>query len=200
MVPGFRYDAHRLKQHGIETERGIDLHGELRRDAPALRAEAVQALDAVLGVEPVAAHVPLAGGAGRAGDRIGCAHDADNVIALCETIVCFQYAAERLVAEDQPLMAARRLAVIAFDDFAIRAAHAKRNRLDQQRARRCGRLRHIAQLDGIRIWWTYRDGAQEQAPRQSAARRLTRVDGKSSRSSQGGAKERNWEASWTRPR
>ena len=71
----------------VEAERGIDLDGELRRDAPALGAEAVQSLDAVLGVEPVAAHVPLAGRAGRAGDRIGMAHDADHVIAGREAAI-----------------------------------------------------------------------------------------------------------------
>ena len=39
-------------------------HGELRFDAKAFAAEAVAVLDAVLRVQSVAAHVPLAGGAG----------------------------------------------------------------------------------------------------------------------------------------
>src|SRR5262249_37573041 len=151
-------------QHRVDAERGIDLHGELRRNAPALRAEAVQPLDAMLGVESVAAHVPLADGTGRGGDGIRRAHKADDGIALREAIPRFDHASERLVPEDQSFVTARRFAVVAIDNFAIRAANAERDRLDQKRALRGGRLRHIAQLNGIRFWRTYGDGAQMEIP------------------------------------
>ena len=100
------------------------------------------------------------------------AHDADNVIAFRKAVVGSDHAAEQLVAEDQPFMVARRLAVLAFDDFAIRAAHAERNRLDQQRAFRSGRLRHIAQFDRVRLWRTYGDSAQGKSPGKSAAQEI----------------------------
>ena len=44
-----------------------------------------------------------------------------------------QHAAERFVAEDQPLAPGRRPAVVAGDDLAVGAADADRQRLDQQR-------------------------------------------------------------------
>ena len=163
MVPGFRDHAGRLQQHRVEPERGIDLHGEFRLDAPALGAEAVQPLDAVLGVLPVAAHVPLAGRAGRAGDRIGMAHDADDVIAALADRN--PSALRRTRPSDSWPRISRswpcgRLAVLARDDLAIGAADAERDRLDQQRAVLRRRLGHIAQFNGIRVWRMDRDRAQ----------------------------------------
>ena len=157
MVPRLRHHARRLEQHGLEPERRIDLHGEFRRDAPALGAEAVQSLDAVLGVLPVAAHVPLAGRAGRAGNRIGMAHDADDVIAGLEIGLLRRLNARGRATRGRgsTVVTVRRLAVFARDDLAIGAAYAERERLHQQRAVRRRRLRHIVQLDRIRM---LRDG------------------------------------------
>jgi hypothetical protein len=64
-----------------EPERRVDPHGVLRLDSPPLRHEPVELLDASLGVEAVAAHVPLADGAVGAGRGIGAAHDADEQVA-----------------------------------------------------------------------------------------------------------------------
>src|SRR2546429_8308116 len=115
MIPRLGDDARRLEQHAENAERRIDLHGELGRDAEALRTEAVALLDAMLGVEPVAAHVPLAIGASRAGDRIGLAHDADEVIANRKAAIRrrLAHAAERLVAENQTLVTVWRFAIMA---------------------------------------------------------------------------------------
>src|SRR3954454_4054652 len=134
VVPGFRHDAGRLHQHRVDAECGIDLHGELRRDAPALGAETVQPLDAVFGVKAVAAHVPLTGRASRAGDWVRRAHDTHDVIAFGEPIRGLDHAAERLMSEDQAVASAWRLAVVPIDDLAVGAADPKRYRIDQQRA------------------------------------------------------------------
>src|SRR5262245_3701893 len=109
------------------------------------------------------------------------ADDADNVIALGEAVVRLDHAAERLVAEDQSFVTARCLAVVTLDDFAIRAADAKRDCLDQERALGGGRLRHIAQFNRIRVWRTYGDGAQKEPLGSQPPRDSTRVAEKSSR-------------------
>ena len=71
-----------------------------------------------------------------AGDRVAVAYDPYDVVAGLEVRVRgrLPHAAERLVAEDQPFAAVRRLAVIAGDDLAIGAADAERQRIDQDRA------------------------------------------------------------------
>ncbi len=84
MIPGLRQDAGRLEQDAEQTQARIDLDGEFGLDAEALGAIAVSFLDTALGVAPVAAHVPLAGGAGRTRLRIGPPHDADHEVARCE--------------------------------------------------------------------------------------------------------------------
>ena len=88
------------------------------------------------------------------------------VIAASQTAVGrrFAHAAERLVAEDQPLVAVRRLAVLARDDFAIGAADAERDRLDQDRALRARAARaHRAVRTEFGVWRMDRDGAQGKA-------------------------------------
>ena len=89
---------------------GSSLTANSRLDAELLGAVAVALLDAALGVEAVAAHVPFADGAGRTRHRIGTAHDADDEIAAREAAALRRLldAAERLVAEHQTL--ARRAA------------------------------------------------------------------------------------------
>ena len=171
VVPRLGDHARRLEQHAEQAERAIDFHGELRRRAPALGAEAVQSLDAVLGVLPVAAHVPLAGRAGRAGQRVGMAHDADHVIAGREVgfLRRRDHPAERLMPEDQAIVAVGRRAELARDDLAIGAAHAERERLHQHRTVRCRRFRYLVQPYRIGGLGKDRDGAQGKAS--SAAHR-----------------------------
>ena len=136
VIPGLGDDARRLQQHAELAERRIDLDRVTRLDAKPLGAEAVQALDAALGVAAVAAHVPFAGGAGRAGHRIGPPHDADDVVAGGEAAAGrrLDHLAVGFMAEHQPLAAGRRLAVGAGDDFAVGAADAERQRAHQHRA------------------------------------------------------------------
>src|SRR6185312_8014968 len=103
MFPGLGDDARRLEQHAEQAERGVELDGKVVLDAELLGAIAVALFDAALGVEPVAAHVPFADGAGRTRHRIGTAHDSDHEIAARKPAALRRFfdAAERLVAEDQ---------------------------------------------------------------------------------------------------
>ena len=95
------------EQHAEEPERRVDPHRVLGLDPPALGHEAVDLLDAALGVLAVAAHVPLADGAVRARDGVGPAHDADDQVALLQAAARagVDDPAERLVAEHQPVLA-----------------------------------------------------------------------------------------------
>ena len=54
-----------------------------------------------------------------------------------------EHPAERLVAEDQPLLAGRRPAVVAGDDLAVGAADAERDPVDQQLVRARLGLGHV---------------------------------------------------------
>lgn len=81
LLPAFGDDARRLKKHTQLIERGIELDQEIRFNAKMFAAISVTLLDAAFGVLPVAAHIPLACGAGRARHGVGPPHDADNQIA-----------------------------------------------------------------------------------------------------------------------
>jgi hypothetical protein len=98
-----------------------------------LGAVAVQFLDAVLGVLAVVAHVPFAGRTGHAWNGIGMAHDPDHQIVAPEVTARRRLddLAERFMAENEPLLAGRRRAVFAVDDFAVGAADAERQCSDQ---------------------------------------------------------------------
>src|SRR5205814_1656296 len=87
----------------------IDLDGEFRLDAKALGAVAMAILDAAFGEAPVAAHVPLAGGAGHARLGIGPAHDPDHEVAWRESALIrgIHHGPERLMAEHEALLAGR---------------------------------------------------------------------------------------------
>ena len=125
----------------------VDLDGEFRLDAEALGAVAVALLDAALGVASVAAHVPLAGGAGEARLRIGPAHDADDEVAGHQAATRRRRLdrAERFVAEHQARLAGRSKAVSTVEDFAVGAAHAECQRAHQYRAVRRGRLGDVVE-------------------------------------------------------
>ena len=86
-------------------------------------------------------HSPTAQAGQGTGSRL--AHDADDVIAGLEAAIRrrLAHAAERLVAEDQPLRARAAPRRIAGDDLAIGAADAERERIDQDRAFGRRRLR-----------------------------------------------------------
>jgi hypothetical protein len=75
------HHAGRFDQHAEATERRRDLQRKVRLDAKPFRSETVALLDASLRVLAVAAHVPLADGAVRTGDRIRPPHDRDDEIA-----------------------------------------------------------------------------------------------------------------------
>jgi hypothetical protein len=73
------------------------------------------------------------------------AYDADHQVAGGEAAAVRRLAnaAERLVAEDEPLGAGRRPAVLAVHDLAVGAADAEGDAVDQQVARAGLRLRHV---------------------------------------------------------
>ena len=105
LVPGLGDDARRLEQHADAVERRVESHDVLGFDPPALGAEPVERLDAALGVAAVAAHVEAPGGAALARFRVGAADDPDDQIAGRDggAVRPLQHAAERLVAEDEPV-------------------------------------------------------------------------------------------------
>ena len=144
-VPRLGDDARRLEQHGVGAKRRIDAHGEIRIEPEPLGAIAVALLDAALGVEAVLAHVPFADGAIGARHGIGAAHDADHEITRgkARALARVLDPAEQFVADDEPLAALGRGAVIAAHDLAIGAAHADAERPHQERAVGGGRLRHF---------------------------------------------------------
>src|SRR3984885_3619105 len=117
MIPRLSDDARRLDQNAVHAERRIELDQKFRLDAEDIRAVAVAFLDAALGITAVAAHVPLADGAGRTRHRIGPAHNADDEIAGLEPAAGrgLFYVAERLGGDPQPLLARRRPAGISRD-------------------------------------------------------------------------------------
>ena len=133
LLPRLRHDGRGFQQHAEQAERRVDLHRVLGLDPPALRHEAVDLLDAALGVLAVAAHVPLANRAVRARHGVGAPDDADDQVAFAERAgrTRIDDAAERLVAEHQPRLARRRPAVLAFDDLDVGPAHADGDRLDE---------------------------------------------------------------------
>src|SRR6187431_2639498 len=121
LFPGLRDNGRGFQQHAKQAERRVDLHRVLGLDPPALRHEAVDFLDAALGVLAVAAHVPFTNRAVRARHRVGPPDDADDQVALAERAgrARVNDTAERLVAEHQPRLAGWCPAVLAFDDLDI---------------------------------------------------------------------------------
>src|SRR4029453_14845965 len=101
--------------------------------------------DAALGVAAVPAHVPLADGAARAGNRVGPAHDARHEVAAGELArgAGVEDASERLVPEDEARPSCRGPSVVAFGDLDVRAADADGDRLDEDRSLALGGLRHV---------------------------------------------------------
>src|SRR5690349_24116859 len=92
-------------------------------------AESVQLLDAMLRVSPIATHIPFAGAAVDARNRIGLPHDADDEVARCHPRPrrCLEHLAERFVAKDEPVGAWRRGTVLAAHDLAFGAAEDRKS-------------------------------------------------------------------------
>ena len=124
---------------------GIDFDKEIGLDAEIFGTVAVALLDAAFGVAAVAAHVPLAGGAGRTRHGIGPAHNADNEIADLDAAFRRRllHLAERLMADHQPLLAGRSPAIVSGHDFAVGAADPERQSAHQDRAIRLWRLGNV---------------------------------------------------------
>src|SRR6476620_10911624 len=133
VVPGLGHDRGRFDQHAQDAEGGIHRHQVLGTDAVALRGVAVPRLDPPLGVPAVGAHVPVAGRAGRAGDGVGTAYDADDEVPGGEagTRWRLSHLAQRLVPDDEAFLARRRPPVLAVDDLQIGATDPDRLGLDQ---------------------------------------------------------------------
>src|SRR5262249_7838400 len=136
MIPGLGHDTCRLDQNAVKPERRIELDQKARLDPKKLPTVARPHLDAAFGVAAIAAHVPFAGGAGRAGNRIRTADDADDKVATLEAGIgrSVFHRAQRFVANDEPLAAWRRPAIQAGDNLAIGPANAERQAAHQYRA------------------------------------------------------------------
>ena len=164
LLPCLRDDAGRLDQHADVLEPGIEPHGELGLDTPALRAVAVQRLDPALGVAAVAAEIPLAARTAGARDGVGTAHEPDDEVAGGEpaALRALAHAPERLVAEHEPLLALRRPRVLAADDLGVGPADAEREPVDEHRAGGGGGLGHVVQPGRAGPAGDHRDRAHAQ--------------------------------------
>ena len=132
LLPGLGDDRRRLQQHSKKAERVVDPHRILGLDAPALRHEAVDLLDAAFSVLAVAAHVPLANRAVRARHGVGTPDDADDEIALLKARLGPGSRRGRAIRARAPGgFARRRPAVFALDDLDVGAAHADRDGFDE---------------------------------------------------------------------
>ena len=143
----------RLDEDAPQPERGRDGHEPVGVGAVAVPGEAVGAGDAVLGVPAVAAHVLLAGRAAAARHGVRLAHDGDDEVALGEPgpLRRLEDAAERLVAEDEPVLALGGLAVLPGEDLAVGAAHPDRDGRDEHLPLVGGRVVHLDELGGGRL-------------------------------------------------
>ena len=158
VVPGLGHHGGRLEQHAEGAEGGIHRDQVVGVDAVALAGVAVPGLDAPLGVLAVGAHVPVTGRAGRAGNGVGPADDADDQVSWGEsgTRCGLCHPAQRFVPDDEPVLARRRPPVLAVDDLQVGAADADRLGLDQDGPVVRRWLRHVGDRD--RAWLPGDDG------------------------------------------
>lgn len=105
----------------------------------------------MLRIAAVAAHVPLSGGTGRTGFRVGAPDNANNKIPYAQPHVSgsLKNAAQVLMAQDQEGSALRRLPVFPGDDLLVGSAQAHSQGLDQDLAFRRFGLGHIPELQRI---------------------------------------------------
>ena len=158
VVPGLGHDGGRFEQHAEGAEGGIHRDQVVGVDAVALGGVAVPGLDAPLGVLAVGAHVPVTGRAGRAGNGVGQADDADDQVSWGEsgTRCGLGHPAQRFVPDDEPVLARRCPPVLAVDDLQVGAADADRLGLDQDGPVVRRWLRHVGERD--RAWLPGDDG------------------------------------------
>ena len=138
LLPRLGDDGGRLEEHAEQAERAVHLHRVLRLDAPPLGHEAVDLLDAALGVLAVAAHVPFADGAIGARHGIRPADDADDEVPLPQRAApaWIEDPAQRLVPEHQAGLAGRRPPVLARRRSRRRSRRHPRRRPRPARSRR----------------------------------------------------------------
>ncbi len=112
-----------------------------------------------LGEPAIAAHVPLAGGARWARNRIGTAHDPDHQIPGTKARARrrLQYLSETFVPDDQLALAGRRLAVFALGDLPVSAADPHQEPADQKRTFCVGRLGDLLDANAPALAWHRRD-------------------------------------------
>jgi hypothetical protein len=112
----------------------------------------VQALDAVFGVLPVAAHVPLADPARRARYRVGPADDPDHQVTLGQPAVRrgLRHPAQVFVAEDEVGRAGRGFAVLGGDDLDVGAAESHREPVHQDGTVLGRRVGQVGEGEGTR--------------------------------------------------
>src|SRR6185312_7324032 len=132
-------------------KRRIDLDQEGRLHAEMLGAIAVTLLDAALGVEPVAAHVPRILRASRTRHGVGPPHDPRDEVSFGEAGAFgrVEHTAERFMSKDEAILPGRRPAIESGGNFAIGAANTERERLHQHRAFARRRLGDGFKADGI---------------------------------------------------
>jgi hypothetical protein len=96
LLPGLRDHAGGLEQHPGQPEGGVHAHGVVRFEPEPFGAEPVPAEDPALGEPAVLAEVELTGGAERARNRVGAAHDAHHEVACRDPRPgwCFQHPAQ----------------------------------------------------------------------------------------------------------
>ena len=161
VVPGLRDDGGGFEQHAEGPERGIDRHQVLGMNAVTLGGIAVPGLDPPLGVPAVGAHVPVPGRAGRAGNRIGPADDADHQVPGAESRPRggLDHPAQRFVPDDEAFLTRGCPPVVAVDDLQVGAADADRLGLDQDGPVVWRWLRHVGELGGALLPGDDGDGA-----------------------------------------
>ena len=111
----------------------VDRHERRCRHAEAFTAEAVELLDTVFGVPPVAAHVPFADGTRLTRHRIGTPDNADREIAAAKAALrwCLEHTAKRFVAKHEALAAGWWRPVQPGQDLPVRTTHADGDRFDE---------------------------------------------------------------------
>ena len=121
----------------------------------------------------IAAHVPVACCAGRAGHGIRAAHDGHYRFARLEPRAALAHARQAFVAKDETLTTRRWRAVLAGQDLEVRAADAYRERFERQ-ARRIAAGR-VEVIEARGVWGTRQHGQGLHSKWTGAAARRSRT-------------------------
>src|SRR5207302_412111 len=108
-------------------------------------------VDAMLRELSVAAHVPFAHGAARAGHGIRMPHNSGDELTDSQAAIdgSFFDASERFVPNDQPLVARRCGTVPGLDDVSVCSANTQGNGAYENRAALRRRHTEILELQGV---------------------------------------------------